>query len=97
MFSNDVGVFSRTGEAFYLPNSPAVFEANVFASHVFFQTLIRKPPSVSAKGGFLKAGEAIRTPDIHVGNRGVSDQKRALRVSSGVHPMRLLQLLRVDA
>ena len=32
-------------------------------------------------GGFLKAGEAIQTPDIHVGNRLVSDQKRALRVS----------------
>ena len=51
-----------------------------------------------AKAGVVfKAGEAIRTPDIHVGNRLVSDQKRALRVSSGVHPMRLLQLLHVNA
>ena len=30
----------------------------------------RKPPPASAEGGFRlkKAGEAIRTPDIHVGN-----------------------------
>ena len=46
---------------------------------------------------FFKAGAAIRTPDLHVGNRGVSDQKRALDVSSRVDPMRLVQLVRVDA
>jgi hypothetical protein len=30
----------------------------------------RQPPPASAEGGFRlkKAGEAIRTPDIHVGN-----------------------------
>ena len=59
----------------------------------FIQTTIRTPPSASAKGGFLKAGAAIRTPDLHVGNRLVSDQKRALRVSSGVHTLRLVRML----
>ena len=55
---------------------------------------IEKPPPRIREGGFQdwKTATGIRTLDIHVGNRLASDQKRALRVSSGFHSMRLLQL-----
>ena len=44
-----------------------------------------------------KAGEGDRTLDIQLGKRKVPFRNRALRVSFGGHPMRLLHLLRVDA
>ena len=59
--------------------------------------------SVKFRAEILRTKNSLRyldlsaTPDIQVGNQLVSDQKRALRVSSGVHSMRLLQLVRVDA
>ena len=58
----------------------------------------RQPAPVSAKGRLpLKAGEAIRTPDIHVGNVLVSGRTRSPRVSSEVHSLRVSPLLRVNA
>ena len=43
-----------------------------------------------------EVGEGIRTLDIQRGKRNVTSRKRALRISVGGHPMRLLHLLRVD-
>ena len=49
-----------------------------------------------AEGRLLKAGEAIRTPDIHVGNPQVSTQNMSLGVFMNDHSVQVLHLLRVD-
>ena len=49
-----------------------------------------------AEGRLLKAGEAIRTPDIHVGNPQVSTPNMSLGVSMNDHSVQVLHLLRVD-
>jgi len=48
------------------------------------------------QGLFFKAGEAIRTPDIHVGNPQVSTPNMSLGVSMNDHSVQVLHLLRVD-
>jgi hypothetical protein len=45
----------------------------------------------------MKAGDRIRTDDIHVGNRLSSGQNRVLGVSKADESMRLLRVMRVDA
>ena len=57
---------------------------------------IKKPPLALAEGRLLKAGEAIRTPDIHVGNPQVLTQNISLGVSMNDHRVQVLHLLRVD-
>ena len=56
----------------------------------------QKPPAALAEGRVLKAGEAIRTPDIHVGNPQVSRQNMSLGVSTNDRRVQVLHLLRVD-
>ena len=55
-----------------------------------------KSPAALAEGRVLKAGEAIRTPDIHVGNPQVSTPNISLGVSMNDHRVHVLHLLRVD-
>ena len=56
----------------------------------------QKPPAALAERQLLKAGEAIRTPDIHVGNPQVSRQNMSLGVSTNDRRVQVLHLLRVD-
>ena len=49
------------------------------------------------RGRFFKAGEAIRTPDIHVGNVTQSKSKPGSWRLQGIHHMHLMRLLCVDA
>ena len=53
--------------------------------------------SLTTEGGSFRAGESIRTPDIHVGNVLSSNPDRVLRVSRGVQHMHLMRLWCVDA